>query len=134
MTDFDYSATIRKRLEAVLRNISHEQALLRHIEAITMCSFPMEGLKLDRLIEQIGNKPEAVSSVKGGYRVWKTIRTEDRLSILQCFLLIFSEQTAAFSAGQKIELFCRLFFRHFIPVLEEYDKLKLSDGPDSESD
>jgi hypothetical protein len=131
ITGFNHSQAIRQRLIILLCNISCEQALFSYIEHITLCDFASEPM-FDRLTDEISNNPNAVNSVKQGYRVWKAIREEDRRSVLYCFLLLFDEQAVGFSAAQKIELFCRLFFRDFIPVLVEYATVQFFNVRDHE--
>ncbi|MCR8560347.1 hypothetical protein KXD93_22025 [Mucilaginibacter sp. BJC16-A38] len=122
---------ISQRLMDLVCNIGPERSSLLHAENIGTCRFP-KGIFSD-LVQQIGDQPEAIRSVKYGYQVWKNMSDKDRLIVLQCFLKVFYEYTRDFSPAQKVGLFCRLFVRDFIPVLEEYKSVKFSTLNDNES-
>jgi hypothetical protein len=131
-TSINTSLTISQKLMMVLCEIASEKDLLRHIEQIMMCYTPAEGGLFNGLVALISPTPEGIRPVRFGYQVWRTLRFEDRLSVLDCFLKLFYQQTKDISPAQRVELFCRLFICNLIPVLEEYKSFNLSDSQDSE--
>jgi hypothetical protein len=128
------SEQIRQKLETKLNQVflNRESSFYKYLYEGRE-SVETDGIQIIQLVSTIKFDKQKFERLQTSIDTWFWMYPDDRMSIIQGFLFLFSDYMSDFSAAQKNMIFCSIFINEFIEILSQRVKVGKSAMKNSSS-
>jgi hypothetical protein len=114
------SEQIRQKLESKLSQLflNRKNAFYKYLYEGREAVEP-DGIQIIQLVSAIKFDALKFARLETSIRTWSWMYADDRMSVIQGFLFLFSDYMNDFNPAQKNMIFCSIFINEFTDILSQ---------------
>jgi hypothetical protein len=79
----------------------------------------LEEIQVIKLVSNIKFDKRGFKKLQVAFDTWTGMYPDDRMSVIEGFMILFSDYIKDFNAAKKNMIFCSLFIHEFVPILSQ---------------